>query len=200
MLKYNIKVTKSRNTGIPGNIGTGEHRYRGEHSADPCCSGSDMSGYCRRTATTELLDCQLGKVLASYSSSFPPLFSHLCRPTTNWVAGMTGDLPTHCRHVHYLACSQASTFPSLIGLHRPYFHLIFGRPLILFPGISVQTTFLSIGYSYLLITWPYQFDILLVIFLEACDTLVVTSKCSFQILCVRVTPHIHLIALPSRLP
>ena len=60
-------------------------RYTGGgHSADPCCSGSDMSGYCRRIATTELLDCQLGKVLAiGYSSSFPPLFSHLCRPTTN---------------------------------------------------------------------------------------------------------------------
>ena len=80
---------------------------------------------------------------------------------------MTGDLPTHYRHVHNLACSQASTFPSLIGLHRLYFHLIFGRPLILFPGISVQTTFLSICSSHLIITCPYQFDILLVIFLEA---------------------------------
>ena len=38
-------------TGEPGNIGTGEH------SADPYCSGSDMSGYCRRIAIMELLVC-----------------------------------------------------------------------------------------------------------------------------------------------
>ena len=43
----------------------------------------------------------------------------------------------------------------------------------------------------LLITCPYQFNLLSVIFLEACATLVVPRMCSFLILSLRVTPHIH---------
>ena len=71
------------------------------------------------------------------------------------------------------------------------FHLGFGRPLFLFPGISALYTFLSMCSPSLLITCPYQFNLLSVIFLEACATLVVPRMCSFMILSLRVTPHIH---------
>ena len=43
----------------------------------------------------------------------------------------------------------------------------------------------------LLITCPYQINLLSAIFLEACATLVVPRMCSFLILYLRVTPHIH---------
>ena len=43
----------------------------------------------------------------------------------------------------------------------------------------------------LLITCPYQINLLSVIFLEACATLVVPRMCSFLILYLRVTPHIR---------
>ena len=78
-----------------------------------------------------------------------------------------------------------------------YFHLMFGRPLFLFPGIFVLNTFLSVCSSSLLVTCPYQFDIPSLIFLEACTTLVVPRKCSFLILSLRVTPYIHLSILIS---
>ena len=45
--------------------------------------------------------------------------------------------------------------------------------------------------SSLLITCPYHINLLSVIFLEACATLVVHRMCSFLILYFRVTPHIH---------
>ena len=65
-----------------------------------------------------------------------------CRPTTNWVAGMTDDLPTPCRPVHHFVRSQSSTFPSLVGL---YLSILFSVVLpFLFPGISVPNTFLSV--------------------------------------------------------
>ena len=71
------------------------------------------------------------------------------------------------------------------------FHLVFGRPLFLFPGISALNTFLSMCSPSLLITCPYQINLLSVIFLEACATLFVPRMCSFLILSLRVTPHIH---------
>ena len=71
------------------------------------------------------------------------------------------------------------------------FHLVFGRPLFLFPGISALNTFLSMCSPSLLSTCPYQFNLLSVIFLEACATLVVPRMCSFLILSLRVTSHIH---------
>ena len=71
------------------------------------------------------------------------------------------------------------------------FHLVFGRPLFLFPGISALITFLSMCSPSLFITCPYQINLLSVIFLEACATLVVPRMCSFLILSLRVTPHIH---------
>ena len=47
-------------------------------------------------------------------------------------------------------------------------------------------------YSSLLITCPCQFSRLSVIFLEACATLVVVPRmCSFLVIPLCVTPHIH---------
>ena len=66
------------------------------------------------------------------------------------------------RPVHHLGRSQSRRFPSLVGLHL--FHLIFGRPLFLFPRIFVLNSFLSVCSSSLLVTCPYLFDIPSVIF------------------------------------
>ncbi len=66
-----------------------------------------------------------------------------------------------------------------------------------FPCIFVLNTFLSVCFSSLLVTCPYQFDILSAIFLEACTTLVVPRKCSFLILSWLVIPCIHLSILIS---
>ena len=66
------------------------------------------------------------------------------------------------RPVHHLGRSQSRRFPSLVGLHL--FHLIFGRPLFLFPGIFVLNSFLSVCSSSLLVICPYLFDIPSVIF------------------------------------
>ena len=46
-------------------------------------------------------------------------------------------------------------------------------------------------FSFLLITWPQKFNDLSVICLEACVTLPVPRMCSFLILYLPVTPHIH---------
>ena len=78
-------------------------------------------------------------------------------------------------------------------------HLVFGGPPFLLPGtyqyISSLNTFLSMCSSSLLITRPYQFNHLSVIFLEAFATLVVPRMCSFLIVSLRVTPHPHLVHL-----
>ena len=50
------------------------------------------------------------------------------------VAGITDDLPTPRRHVRLLARSQSSTF---LYLWHESFHFVCGRPLFLFPVISV---------------------------------------------------------------
>ena len=71
------------------------------------------------------------------------------------------------------------------------FHLVFGRHLFIFPGISALNTFLRMCSPSLLITCPYQINLLSVIFLEACATLAVPRMCSFLILYFRVIPHIH---------
>ena len=116
------------------------------------------------------------------TSSSPRLFPS-CR-----VAGMTADLPSPHRHVCLLARSQLSAFNSC--WHVP-FHLVFGRPLFRFHGISVFTTFLIMCSLSLLITCPYQFNRISVIILKASAAAVVSRMCSFLVLFLRVTPHIH---------
>ena len=87
-----------------------------------------------------------------------------------------------------LARPQSSTFQ--ISFTR-VFPSCFGRPLFLFPGISAFKTFPSMCSPSVLITCPCQFNLHSVIFLEACATLVVPRMCSFLILSLLVTPHIH---------
>ena len=76
-------------------------------------------------------------------------------------------------------------------------HLVFGLPLFLFPGIAFVITLLTTWSSSILITCPYHFSLLSVIFLDACTTFVVPRMCSFLVLSFLVTPHIHLSILIS---
>ena len=98
------------------------------------------------------------------------------------VAGITDDLSSPHRPVRLLARSQSSTFQ--ISLTR-VFPSCFGRPLFLFPGISALNTLLSMCSPSLLITCPYQFNLLSVIFLEACATRSETSKNNGSVLLFR---------------
>ena len=71
------------------------------------------------------------------------------------------------------------------------------RPLLLFPGMYTSSILLTMCSSFILITWPYHFSRFPVIALVACTTLVVPLMCSFRILSLLVTPHIHLSILIS---
>ena len=103
---------------------------------------------------------------------------------------MTDDLSSPYRPVRLLARSQSSTFQ--ISLTRVFPSCFRSSPLP-FPWYirSHLNTFLSMYSPSLLITCPYQLNLLSVIFLEACATLVVPRMCSFLILSLPVTPHIH---------
>ena len=77
------------------------------------------------------------------------------------------------------------------------FHLMFGCPLLLFPGMSTSSILLTMCSSFILLTWPYHFSRFSVIVLDASTTLVVLLMCSFRILSLLVTKHIHLSILIS---
>ena len=70
----------------------------------------------------------------------------------------------------------------VISLLHASFHLRFGRPLLLFLGMSTSSILLNMCSSFILLTWPYHFSRFSVIFLDACTTLVVPIMCSFRIL------------------
>ena len=95
-------------------------------------------------------------------------------------------------HVALSISSPALTPEHFMFLLHVHFHLVSGHPLVLFPGVSSLNTCLSVCSSSLLITFPHQYNRLSVIFLEVCATLVVPRMCSFPILSLRVTPHVHL--------
>ena len=86
---------------------------------------------------------------------------------------------------------------SVMSLLQASFHLRFGRPLILFHGMSTSSILLTVCAPFILLTWPYHFSRFSIIFLDACTTLVVLQMCSFRILSLLVTPHIHLSILIS---
>ena len=86
---------------------------------------------------------------------------------------------------------------SVMSLLHASFHRRFGRHLILFPGMSTSNILLTMCSYFILLTWPYHFIRLYAIFLDACATLVVHLMCSFRILSIIVTPHIHLCILIS---
>ena len=77
------------------------------------------------------------------------------------------------------------------------FHLRFGCPLLVFPGMSTSSILLTMCPSFILLTRPYHFSRFSVIFSDACTTLVVPLMCSYQILSLLDTPHIHLCILIS---
>ena len=81
---------------------------------------------------------------------------------------------------------------SVMSLLHASFHLRYGRPLLLFPGMSTSNILLTMCSSFILLTWPYHFSRFSVIFLDACTTLVVPLMFSFRIVSLLVTPHIHL--------
>ena len=65
----------------------------------------------------------------------------------------------------YSWCVSSSILPSLlrcpaavISLLHASFRLRFGRPLLLFPGMSTSSILLSMCSSLILITWPYHFS------------------------------------------
>ena len=76
-------------------------------------------------------------------------------------------------------------------------HRRFGRPLLLFPGMSTSNILLTMCSTFILLTWPYHFSRFSVIFLHSCTTLVVPLMCSFRIVSLLVTPHIHICILIS---
>ena len=96
-----------------------------------------------------------------------------------------------------LLCCLLSACLSHISLLQASFHLWFGHPLLLFPGMSTTSILLTMCSSFILLTWPYHFSHFSVILYDACTTLVVTLMCSFRILSLLVTPHIHLSILIS---
>ena len=92
---------------------------------------------------------------------------------------VTDDLPSPHRPVCLLARSQSSTF---IKSHwHASFYLVFDRTIFPSPCISALNTFHSMRSSSLLLTCPYQFNLLSVIFLEAFATLVGHSRCSLDV-------------------
>ena len=86
---------------------------------------------------------------------------------------------------------------SVMSLLHAYFHRRLGRPLLLFPGMCTSNILLTMCSSFILLTWPYHSSRFSVILLDACTTLVVHRMCSFRILSLLVTPHIHLSILIS---
>ena len=96
-----------------------------------------------------------------------------------------------------LLCCPLSTLPvSYIYIHAS-FHLRFGRPLLLFPGMSTSSILLTMCSYLILLTWPYNFSRCSVIFFDAWTNLGVPLMCSFWIWSLLVTPHIHLSILTS---
>ena len=107
---------------------------------------------------------------------------------TSRVVGMTADLLSPHHPVRLLARSQPSTFQ--VSLTRVY-PSCFRSSFLPFPSASILNIFFTVVSSSLLIICLYQFNHLSVIFLQACATLVVPGMCSFLILSLHVTPHIH---------
>ena len=79
-----------------------------------------------------------------------------------------------------------------LSLLHTSFHLMFGRPLLLFHVMSTCSILLTMCSSFILLTWPYHFSRFSVIFLDDCTTVVVPLMCSFRILSLLVILHAHL--------
>ena len=128
----------------------------------------------------------INQSILNVSSSFSWLFS------SYRVTGVTDDLPNPCHHVHLLSRSQSRTFRVSLACVFPSCIQLFSLALLChvcsqhFPQYVI---FVSPRQG--IITFLYQFNRLSVIFLEACATLIVPRMCSFPILSLHATPHIH---------
>ena len=104
----------------------------------------------------------------------------------------------------YSCLSYSSMLPCLLcypvsvpPLSYLYYTHLFGLYLRLVTGMSTSNILLNTCSSFILIAWPYHFSRFSVIFLDVSTTLVVPLMCSFWILSLLVTPHIHLSILIS---
>ena len=111
------------------------------------------------------------------------------------LAAMVVDRLFPVSPVSFIALSQS------YSLHVPLAHTLppcLLYPCLPFPGIAFAITVITTTWSSsILMTCPYHFSLLSVIFLDACTTFVVPRMCSFLILSFLVTPHIHLSILIS---
>ena len=110
------------------------------------------------------------------------------------VAAMVVDRLFQVSPVSFIALSHS------YSLHVPLAHILppcLWSPSLPFPGIAFVITLLTTLSSSILMTCPYHFSLLSVIFLDACTTFVVPRMCSFLILSFLVPPHIYLIILIS---
>ena len=112
------------------------------------------------------------------------------------VAGIADDLIHPCCPVCRVVLFQTHLCHGMSLLHAS-FHRRFGRHPLLVPGMSTSNILRTMCSSFILLSWPYHFSHFSVIFLDACTTLVVPLMCSFQIISLLVTPHIHLSILIS---
>ena len=82
-----------------------------------------------------------------------------------------------------------STPASVISLLHASLHRMFGRPLLLFLGMSASSILLTMSSSIILLIWSYHFSRFSVTFSDACTALVVPLMCLIRFVSLHVTPH-----------
>ena len=99
-------------------------------------------------------------------------------------------------HIFLSSTSVSFTPTSRISSFTASKNLLFGLPLLLFPGNSISIIFLPTYSWSLLMTCPYHFSLPSLIFIPNCSTLMVFLMCSFLILSFLVShskpQHFHL--------
>ena len=90
---------------------------------------------------------------------FPGLSRHLGSPVKLIMVFLHAAL--------FVVLSSFRTTSAMSLLHAS-FHLRFGRPLLLFPGVSTSSILLTVCSSFILLKWPYHVSRFSVIFLETC--------------------------------
>ena len=142
----------------------------------------------------------------------PPTAGGPCKYKINMKAYIITFYPTDARSeifdresspmLRMLNCSALfliESRPLVNKEYTVYYSIFFSVVLTSFflAGMSIVNSFHGICSSALLITRPYPFEILSVISLEACATLVLPRECSFQILSLHVNLYIHISILIS---
>ena len=95
-------------------------------------------------------------------------------------------------HIFLSSMSISSTPTSFISSFTTSKNLLFGLPLLLFPGNSISIIFLPTYSWSLLMTCPYHLSLPSLIFIPNRFTLTVLLMCSFLILSFLVTPIVNL--------